>query len=298
MAHQLHCIGEGEGRFRESHAERRLSDSRNGRLEALKPGDRICENHLDSEGLARDNEDIGDFRYRHYTAGFPDTCPQVLLKLEGEELVAAFSASFEGVAELRHDVLTELGNLPEPCYEIWHRDHPVSSDHHIPDRWGATTRLLDLLRTRVRISPAPRNHDKVSSRREDRFGRNHMHVDSFYGMRTDAQGRRLKLDRYFFNLGTTTRDVLVAPLSPGGLDALVPKDYVPDAGREVRPWLAPLMDAVAWDIPLVCFRTPPPDLARGIVYGLKIRATHALHGEYGARGDFLAIVNSMPLDLC
>lgn len=188
----------------------------------------------------------------------------------------------------------DLRRLPEPLYEIWHRDHPLADPPHVPDPWGSTSALLERLRASVKLVMPPANHEKVSSRREDRFGRNHMHVDSFFGMRTGAGGGRAVFDRYFFNLGSGPRDFLVAAFSPGALAALLPDEYIPDSGQGTTRFLDPLLEAAGWSVPLVCFTTPPPDWPIHRIHGLKVRVTEALHGEFGAKDDLLAVLTAVP----
>jgi hypothetical protein len=284
---------------RGGHSMKRLKplDETDRRLSSDRPDAWIYDNRLEAEGVVVDNEDIGGpFCFRQYCCGFPLEAPdegQSLLILDGQPVVSAFVATVEDVtSDLVEAVRRDLRRLPEPLYEIWHRDHPMTSPPHVPDPWGSTSVLLERLRARVPLMMPPSNHEKVSSRREDRFGRNHMHVDSFFGMRADETGQRATFDRYFFNLGSTSRDILVAAFAPICVGDLLPDEYVPDSGQGVTRFLDPLLDAAEWSVPLVCFTTPPVDWQNHRFHGVKIRVTHALHGEFGASDDLLAVLTT------
>ena len=71
------------------------------------------------------------------------------------------------------------------------------------------------------------------------------------------------------------------------IERLIPTKFVPN-------YLQELFAAVDFDVPLLKFKMPPIDLERGLFYGYRVRATHALHGEYGPPNDLLGVVNTMP----
>ncbi|MEV6827095.1 hypothetical protein [Amycolatopsis sp. NPDC051102] len=182
-------------------------------------------------------------------------------------------------------VRERLRGLPHDWYEVFHADHPVNRGCHFPDPWGEVTKLLLTLEDQVPgLTKPPANHNKVSSRRVDKFALNEMHIDGFDGMRV-TDGRRTLIWRYFFNLSDgDVRWVAVVPFDPDELDELVPVERTVDRFEQVYA-------AVDRRIPILLVPTPPR--VGGQLHALRLPTTHLLHSEYGKAGDLLAIVNSL-----
>lgn len=192
--------------------------------------------------------------------------------------------------ELDNDLLKRVYNriksLPNDWYEIFPVDHNVNRGFHFPDPWGETTKLLNLLEKEIKPVKPKFNHNKVSSKKFDKFNLNNMHIDSFEGMRYNSKGKRLKIWRYFINLGKMERTTFFSPLNPKMLDRLVPIDYNKNLFDSL------ILEAER-EIPCVIIKIPGRDLKNKKIYGIKICTTHLLHSEYGAKDDFLAIINSL-----
>jgi hypothetical protein len=225
--------------------------------------------------------DVSIYRLDSYVN---DDIPRLLLSLLGEPQITALRVECDVGDDLVAAVRRRIGELPNDWYEIFPADHNVTEGFHFPDPWGETTELLSRLASLVAVTEPPVNHNKVSSKRRDKFGLNELHLDSFEGMRRDENGRRLRIWRYFFNLGENERLTAVVPLNPALVDELIPLDYKPNLLDE-------LVDAAERDLPVVL--VPTPGRVGKSISGLKLLTTHMVHGEYGSKGDLLAIVNSL-----
>lgn len=257
-------------------------------LVANKEDDYIYDNHFIQEGSIFENEDCGGaFKYQLFQCCFPKKS-QTILKINNEILVEALTIKVEELTnELLDSVYQDLNSLNDFRYEIWHADHNVKDSIHLPDPTGHSTKLLNLLKSHVDVIEPVVNHNKVSSKPEDRFGLNHFHVDSFEGMRVDLNGDRQKIDRYFFNLDIKERDICIGILDPNLLSNLVPIEYKKDLLKD-------LIDCANRNLPLLKITTPGFNRETNELCVLKMRTTHVLHGEYGPKGDLLAIVNTLP----
>ena len=107
-------------------------------------------------------------------------------------------------------------------------------------------------------------------------------------MRTDSEGNRQVVDRYFINLRDTEREFLVAPFDPSLVDRLAPMEYQEN-------YLQAMFNEAEFEIPLVKFKMPAAKVGDGVFYAYKVRATHALHGEFGPCNDILAVINTLEL---
>lgn len=208
---------------------------------------------------------------------------QVLLQFDDEVDVSRCSFEVALPPELLGRVRARLRDLPGDRYEIFPVDHNVNEGFHFPDPWGEASELLQRLERVTRAVRPPVNHNKVSSRKRDRYDLQELHVDSFEGMRL-TNGRRTKIWRYFINLGEQERLTTVVPFHPIALDNLLSTAYHPG-------YLDRVLQEAGGNIPVLVLSTPRRESHR--VHALKLCTTHLLHGEYGQRGDFLAIINSL-----
>lgn len=192
-----------------------------------------------------------------------------------------------GLSEALFDKARDrVQSLKNDWFEIWPADHNVNEGFHFPDPWGEVTEILKHLEARMDTTKPPVNHNKISSRRSNKFGCDELHLDSFEGMRVDAHGHRQRVFRHFLNLGTTPRTTLVAVNDIDFVDRHIGHAYKPD-------YLDPIISACGQHLPIIKLTLPPRDPETNTIYGYKLLTTHLVHGEYGEKGDLLAIVNSM-----
>lgn len=207
-----------------------------------------------------------------------------VLRIGGHPWITRHTVTVPLDPALLETVRGQISALPHEWYEIFPADHNVHHGFHVPDPCGETTELLTQLASSIpNVATPPVNHNKISSRRTDKYDLNEIHVDSFEGMRT-TEGRRTKVWRYFLNLSEDVRWTAIVPFSPAVLDSLLPVEYCDN-------YLDAAYKAAGWHLPLLLIPTPA---RRGsTVHGLKLCPTHFLHAEYGAAGDLLAVVNSL-----
>jgi hypothetical protein len=260
-----------------------------GTLKTINQFDFIAPNHFAFDMKVEKNEDvIGAFSVKVFDCAFPIQGGGPMLVIDHTEMVSAFTLVCPGATPvLISKAFDSVKRLSSPRWEIWHRDHNVADEVHLADPEGYCTELLEELKKNLTVIDPPVNHNKISSKPEDRLGCDHIHLDSFEGMRRNPQGGRQAIDRYFINLLSKEREFLVSPINPNVVDALVPIDYNSQL-------LQDLFIAADFDIPMLKFKMPACRTDEGIFFGYKVRATYALHSEYGSKNDLLAIVNTLP----
>jgi len=209
-----------------------------------------------------------------------------IVSCRGSNIISSTS-TFYTIEEGKFDqAYNRLKELPNDWFEIWADNHNVNEGFHFPDRWGEPTEILEHLSMNLDVMPPKVNHNKLSSKQVDKFSCDEMHLDSFEGMRKDDFGRRQRIFRHFLNLGNKPRTTLVAVHDTDLVDRYVGSDYRPD-------YLNPIIQANRCVLPVLKLTLPPRDPVTKQVFGYKILTTHLVHGEYGERDDFLAIVNSL-----
>lgn len=209
---------------------------------------------------------------------------EILLDAAGEALATSVAIRASLDPALLGAVRRRLHELPGDWHEIFPSDHNVNRGFHFPDPWGEASALLDELESALDVTRPPVNHNKVSSKKEPRYRLDELHIDSFEGMRTDDNGRRRRVWRYFLNLGNKPRRTALVPLNPRLVDDLVPINHQPEMFDD-------LLMAAGGILPVALITIPP--LRDDLISGAKICTTHMLHGEYGPADDLLAIVNSL-----
>lgn len=252
-----------------------------GRLRARDGAHRVAPNHPVEERIIERPEDASrPLLLRVYAAEYT---PGIVLAVAGGEVVTRMTIEVTIEPGLLTAVRSRLNTLPNDCYEIFPSDHNLHEGSHFPDPWGESTALLGRLADALGRVPPPVNHDKVSSRRVDRYALDEIHVDSFEGMRVTAE-RRTLVWRYFINLGEDVRWTAVVPFDPVVVDGLLAVEYHAN-------FLDPVYYAASWQVPVLLVPTPPRTHNR--THALRLCTTHLLHSEYGARGDLLAVINSL-----
>ncbi len=253
-----------------------------GRLQPRDTADRIAPNRLVDERVIERPEDASrPVRLRIYRAEYSGG---PALSVSGADLVTRAITEVTIEPSLLAAVRARLNALPNDWYEIFPSDHNLDDEFHFPDPWGEPTTLLRQLASALsQVMPPPVNHNKVSSRRVDRYMLDEIHIDSFEGMRLTAE-RRTLVWRYFVNLGEDVRWIAVVPFNPVVVDSLLAVEYH-------ASYLDPVFSAASWQLPVLLFPTPPRRHKR--THALKLCTTHLLHSEYGGRGDLLAVINSL-----
>ena len=257
----------------------------------------IAPNAFLEERIIRDNEDCSlPFRVKVYILLNQCTSPEIILRINNELLVSSMSIPYVLTDSLIEKVYSQLKRLPNDSYEIWPSSHEAKLGSHLVDPTGDVTELLAAIEHEIAIVKPLLNHNKVSSRKRDKFSLNEMHVDSFEGMRLNKDGKRIKVWRYFMNLGDTPRTTALAILNPLSVDSLIPVEFKNKQLDELkyRPnLLDDLVIAAGMELPYLIITTPPKDKEKKRIYGVKICTTHMLHGEYGLKDDFVAFINSL-----
>lgn len=202
------------------------------------------------------------------------------------KIVQPFSMQVDLPTDCLSHVAEQIKNLPNDYFELWPRDHNVNNGFHFPDPWGDATLLLEALEKGLPIVTPSVNHNKISSKRTDKHSLDELHFDSFEGMRLDEAGHRMPIWRYFINLSQQSRTTAVALHTPALAEEKLPIDYEENM-------LDGIMNEMKGNLDMLILETPGADIAEGKLSGFKILTTHILHGEYGCKGDLLAIVNSL-----
>lgn len=275
---------------------KRLAEQRHDKLVGVL-GNHVAPNRLSETQIVTDQEDTS---VSPLTVSIFDTpfSPGPVLTKQDEVLVEAFVLPIDNAKQFQRQVrLAEyaLHHLRADCYEIWSAGHNVNDYNnggfHIADApTGPVTTILNRLNTLLvadgrRIAPPPFNHDKISAKKHPVTTANGIHLDSFEGMRTDDEGRRRKIWRYFFNLSTNPRFTLIAPVDPEDMD-IVPITYSPT-------FLDPLFDGLDRHVDMLKVELPGADYSAGTLHGFKTTTTHLPHAEYGPVGDTLAVIDSL-----
>lgn len=218
--------------------------------------------------------------YRVESAG-TEIC---VLTLRGSPVVTRTTIDITLQTETFKVVQDQITGLPHDWHEIFPSDHNIDDGFHFPDPWGDASALLTRLAQKISglVSP-PVNHNKISSRRIDKYALDEIHIDSFEGMRV-TNDRRTLVWRYFLNLGHELRWTAIVPFDPTVVDDLLSVNYHEN-------YLDPVYAAADWTIPILI--VPTPGRQRGRIHALRLCTTHLLHSEYGDRGDLLAVINSL-----
>lgn len=179
-----------------------------------------------------------------------------------------------------------LKALPEGRNEIWPSDHNVNEGYHIADPWGEPTAVLNALEAQLDVIRPPENHNKLASKPYDKFALDELHIDSFVGMERDDEGKKLKIWRTFLNLGDTDRTTLIGIHDPNYVDQLSQEELE-------HSYVSKLSKELDHELPAFVLSIPPRDKETGEVFGYEILTTNLLHGEYGHKDDYIAIINSL-----
>ena len=200
-------------------------------------------------------------------------------------------ARLKSLVEKSEQRIHDLGGK---YYEIWHKDHNVNDvSHggiHLPDPYGEPSDLIDtmiceLQKNSFDVVDPKYNHNKVSSRKCNKFDLNENHIDSFEGYRLDDSGKRVMVWRYLINLREEPRTTCFCPYGRDDID-LIPKEYS-------EKLFDLLFEKINKRLQHCVVTTPPANYQKGEFYGIKILVTHVLHSEYGEKDDFLLVVNSL-----
>ena len=208
------------------------------------------------------------------------------ISCKGDEVLSPITIEYECEEKLFDRAYNRIKELPNGWFELWHQDHNVDNGFHFPEPWGEGTELIDHLESLLPIESPLVNHNKLSSRQIDKYDCNRLHFDSFEGMRKTESALQLPVYRYFLNLGDSDRLSLIG---------VHDKDFIDNSMGNYTPnnYLNPFIEACGRNLPMVAIDTPPRNTHNRTIHGYKILTTHLIHGEFGPKDDYLAIINSL-----
>jgi hypothetical protein len=214
------------------------------------------------------------------------TAGEIILSYKGIPLIRYVSIKPEISDNIIEEAYQRLKSLPVGRNEIWPEDHNVHEGYHIADPWGEATLLLSSLEKEMDVLRPPENHNKLASKSFNRFALDELHIDSFVGMERDKDGKKLRIWRTFYNLGNKHRTTIVGVHNPDFVDHFtqeqISHSYLPTLAKELN-----------FIIPSLLLSIPPRNTETGEIFGFEILTTNLLHGEYGPKDDYIAIINSL-----
>lgn len=217
-----------------------------------------------------------------------------ILEINSEVLVSSVVVPNDLNHNLAHELRMRINQLPHGEYELWSQNNKSKLGNYSIDIWGETTKLLTYFEEQVQVKKPMYDFNKITSKKIDSFNMDDLHLDSFEGMRLDQNGNRIKVWRYFFNLGNKGRPTVFCPLNPVSVDLLIPVEFK-DKEIDELEYRSDLLDdlilSAGKSLPYCIIYIPPSDKSR--IYGIKMCTTHMLHTEYGPKNDLIAIVNSL-----
>lgn len=208
----------------------------------------------------------------------------IIYAVNQETLISSIRLEYAIPEELFSQTYQRLKNLPEDNFEIRTKKHIKTIEDNFVDLWGEPTQLIDCLESYLCLTPPTFNNNKVFSNRDDHFSLENLHVDSFYEQRTDKQGKRLKLWRYFLNLGKEDRKSVVGVHHPEMVNCYLDKNYREDH-------LGKFLEECDYSFPALILNIK--GRTSHSIYGFKILATHLLHAPYNKKDDFLSVINTL-----
>lgn len=209
---------------------------------------------------------------------------QIIYSVDHETMLSSIKIKYDIPEELFSVTYKRLKNLPEDNFEIRPKNHIKTIEDNFVDLWGEPTQLMECLENYLYVTRPSFNNNKVFSNREDHFTLENLHVDSFYEQRTDEKGNRLKLWRYFLNLGKEDRKVVVGVHHPEMVNYYLDKNYREDH-------LGKFLKRCNYCFPALLLNMK--GRTSDSIYGFKILATHLLHAPYNKKDDFLSIINTL-----
>ena len=211
---------------------------------------------------------------------------QQKVKCRGIEVISPVSISYDLDEGFFDSAYARLKNLDGDLFELWHRDYPLHTKTNFPDPWGEATAIIEYLTSQLDITSPPFNHNKISSKKHDKFECNELHLDSFEGMRVNERGQRQFVYRYFLNLGNDPRDTVVAI---NDIDFTANRVAIDNNPK----YLDAILRETQCQLPMLKLNTQPRDPKTRTIHGYKVLTTHLVHGEYGTANDFFAAINSL-----